>query len=98
MPPKSCHGSGIILEQDVLEDELVGFVRDGWVFLEIQITQLTEQEFSTVVSAVSPLSNKMLSSTQLPVLDDLMHVEGTPVHDTILMNDHSLLFRGKRRV
>ena len=82
--PKSSYGSGIFMDLDELKDGLAGFVKDGWIFLAIQITQLTELEFEDMSSTASQLPNKMLCSTEPPILDDLMRVEGASlVHDII---------------
>ena len=68
-----------------LEDEDLGFVKDGWTMVEIQIRLFDEREFDEEIRRISRPLDRVPRGWKEPDPRELMHVEGLSFNDVFLL-------------
>ena len=59
-----------------LQDESLGFVKDGWTTFEIEIKLFDEKEFDEKIKRIARPLNRLPDRWEEPDPHQLMHVEG----------------------
>ena len=67
-----------------LEDETLGFVRDGWTMFEIQMKLFDEREFDEEMRRISRPLDGASYRWEEPDPHELMHVEGLSSNNVLL--------------
>ena len=68
-----------------LENEALGFVKDGWTMFEIKIKLFDEAEFDEEIRRISRPLDRMSNRWKEPNPDELMHVEGLSLNNVFLL-------------
>ena len=68
-----------------LEDEALGFVKDGWTMFEIKIKLFDEAEFDEEIRRISRPRQQVAARWNDPDPHELMHVEGLSFNDVFLL-------------
>ena len=68
-----------------LENEALGFVKDGWIAFEIKIKLFHEKEFDEEIKRVSGPPDRVSHQWTEPDPHELMHVEGLSLNDVFLL-------------
>ena len=68
-----------------LEDEALGFVKDGWTTFEIKIKLFDEEEFDEEIRRISRPLDRVSHRWEEPDPHELLHVEGLFLNDVFLL-------------
>ena len=83
--------------QRQLEDEALGFVKDGWNMFEIKMKLFDEAEFDEEIRRISRPRERVPRRWEEPDPHELMHVEGLSLNNVFLLRFAECRGKWRRR-